>query len=432
MKTCEENGIVCDHYDHDLKNTIISGPNCTDMGALLHHWFTFNNDYNIQTDFYAEVPFTKDVIKKPTYTIDTMDENKNYTVFPYKDSWLALATDIMSPCFQVDKNACPYGPNVHSHYVDIRFHEIDGIWFSVNIFDQEKVIDYMLDHFNEQTIHDFLLIVNTLLTNAVIIMNAFLKPNNYDKNIQVLWDMVSNLKDETMKDIFVERLNNIHLLLVKRGDQYMHRIAWQLLKLNNPMANTIKKYILDQTSSISDIILDVLSTNTQDIYDDDHAIDFIKYVYSQLLDIGVLLMDTYTLARMFGQVDSTQIVVYAGEYHILNYAYFFEQYLHADRVFAIENDNDSKCLSSDLLPDYLNMNKFRIHMYYKSDAIKILNENDKIYIPKYKNWKEINIIRNKNQYTVSFVGIDGNYTKIWNKKDVINFLIQVIYYNENK
>lgn len=85
---CEENGIVCDHYDFKLENVIIEGPYCTDLGALFHNWFTFNNDYGIKTDFYAETPFTKDIERDKHFevTSDGNDEKHNYTVFPYKVS----------------------------------------------------------------------------------------------------------------------------------------------------------------------------------------------------------------------------------------------------------------------------------------------------------------------------------------------------------
>lgn len=433
INTCEENGTRCDHYDNDLKNVIIDGPNCTDLGALFHNWFTFNNDYNIKTDFYAETPFTKDITRNPHYTVTSMDEQKPYTVFPYEDSWLALVTDIMSPCFLADKALCPYAPNVHAHYTDIRFYEQNNKWIDINMFDLTNVIGYILDNdINDIALGDYILIINTLLENAKTLINIFLKPNNYDKNMQVLWDMVTQLQDEHIKDLYIKKINDSSLQLVKRDGRYMHRIAWELQKLDTTIANLITHYIRSEIVKISKSIYKEWGSNLHNINDVLIRDYFIKFFGAQLVDLGALIMDSYTLARMFGQNESSQIIVYAGEYHILNYVDFFDGYLQAEQLLIIENQNESKCLYNENLYNFLNANKFRIHMYYKPKALQLLQEHDTIQIPEYKNWYNIVIKKYNNMYNVSFYGNGDKYVKIWSTKDVENFLIQCLYYDTNK
>src|SRR6185437_13608567 len=55
----EQHHIECDDYQDNFKTIQYHGTECTSIGALLHNWFVYNNDHNIDTDFYLEEFFTK-------------------------------------------------------------------------------------------------------------------------------------------------------------------------------------------------------------------------------------------------------------------------------------------------------------------------------------------------------------------------------------
>ena len=143
---CKEQGHLCDHFDGTFENTYSYGSDCTTIGALLHNWLTYNNDHNIKTDFYVESIYTKNdrqhdqeylnIIKNRKinkYHIKPGTKKSNNS--PFKDkSWLQLIPIIMYPCFIREKTGCPYYPNVHSHYIDVRLMDtIDGV-INVNPF----------------------------------------------------------------------------------------------------------------------------------------------------------------------------------------------------------------------------------------------------------------------------------------------------------
>lgn len=488
---CEQNGIICDHYDNQYENVIIEGTNCTDLGALFHHWFTFNNDYGIKTDFYAETPFTKqterDIYNKLNIArynnaqiqldnknnnnnnggddeqlainyyndeqipvknnkddeqiyVNNNNEEKNYTIFPYDDSWLSLVTDIMSPCFLKDKDNCPYAPNVHSHYVDIRYYELGNHWLNTNIFDVTNIVDYInnnLENDNlDMMLDDFELIGDTLLSNAKTIINIYLKPNNYNKNKQILWDIVSQIQDDNIKDLYVGVLNDMDYMIVKRNGVYMNRVAWELQKLSDMdafIANSVRHYILSTTEDESTRTYDNWKDKLQYLHNHslDHLLmhEFISFFFNKLIDIGSLVMDTYTLARMFTQNDSKEIIVYAGDYHILNYCDFFDNFLNAKLVFFVENNEFSRCLADNKLVDVLNANKFRVHSYYKEEANKVL-KHDIINVGNYDGLMDVQIIKSEedeDKYEVSFYRNDEPYTKSWTRQETQNFIIQYLY-----
>jgi len=54
-------------------------------------------------------------------------------------------------------------------------------------------------------------------------------------------------------------------------------------------------------------------------------------LFEYMFSIEDLLVDAYTLSKMFrvfGNINSTKVITYAGYSHIFNYAKFFEQYLN--------------------------------------------------------------------------------------------------------
>lgn len=452
--TCEEQGILCDHYDEALKNVIITGTNCTDMGALLHHWFTFNNDYGIITDFYAETPFTKEKERVQVQEIieDYIIEEKPYTVFPYEnESWLTLIADIMSPCFLREKKGCPYFPNVRSHYSDLRYYEIDNEWLDVNIYNTSDLFDYLVslnDNYSDVVLGDYERIATFLFEHANQIINIFMDTDNYDENVNILWKLVGGLQDEYIKELYTNKINNLDYLLVTRENdrgekQHMHRIAYNLYKLHvkNPvMADAIEEYIRGKVRHDADMYLKDWIENQKYLFGNDivNQNKFISFYNESLIIIGSYIMDIYTLARMFEQDDSKQIIVYAGDAHVLTYAEFFEDYLKAIPQMFIENTDRSKCLQKEDLNSYLNVNKFRIHSYYKPHAINIIERNEVINVGDYKEWYNVVITRNQHKafrdlFTVTFKDAGGKkYEKSWNQKDVINFLIQYMYYNKFK
>ena len=159
-KQCDAFGHECDYYDVVSNTYHYKSDQCTDLVTLFHYWFTFNNDHGIVTNFYSENPYTKDIKRelKPGF-VDIVKH----------DSQLAIMQLSYFNCYTTNKKDCPYYPNVHFHYADVRsFHKITPDEFYLNRFSPfklEPILMYRKQDNNSAINYDIALWIKYLFVN---------------------------------------------------------------------------------------------------------------------------------------------------------------------------------------------------------------------------------------------------------------------------
>lgn len=436
---CEDNNMLCDHYDNEFKDTILYDTECSDFGALIHNWLIYNNDNDIKTDLYIETPFTKSN-KRSSENYFNTNMSKKTSYFPYEnESWLNLIADIMLPCFIRDKNKCQYYPNVHSHYIDVRVTEDEEGILNVDLFFLSNMNNYIMSNMDTvdkntliDMITDYWTFINILLNNYNLIFNLMMNANDYNDNLLELHELADNFINEGMKNTYFNILDNLEDMTVYRNDTKMYRIAAALMKLyqkNPDIAENIYTYIKKLTQNYLISVITLLTQQEINITNKKTFIKFMDYCADKLLSIATYHMDMYTLTRMFIQDESSEIILYAGDAHILNYVSFFENYLSNPKLI-INNNNKSKCLSDFKIPIYINALTYKIYMYYRQKAVNILNmlENNNYIIDKLSDWR--NTIIKKNKYIIDQLGDWRNIIIEKNTNYLFNTLYN-IYYNIN-
>jgi CheY-like chemotaxis protein len=382
---CKQQGYKCDHFDYTFTDTFTYGTNCTDIGPLLHNWFNYNNYYNIKTDFYIEESYTKnDRTVNQTYYDIIENRKKNIydePISPFeKKSWMEITSLIMHPCLIKNKKNCIYSPNVHLHYIDVRYLEQNNDNIDISPYSLDILKTYINDN-TPKTLQDFIYI-----RDNVYIFIEFLI-NNYDYIFDAMFSIYGYNNIQYHEHVlFREVFNHIKLFTVTKiinGQMVTcYKVAWELYKLslnNKILSNNIILYIYNIGKNIINILKQkfiFVKNQTLKKFDKIPSIDILlssklnmgirdlKNIVNQydilLLDIQSLSMDAYTLARIFTQHESTEIIVYAGNYHIDIHINFFNQYLNL--IPLINNPyiiKGNRCIHNNDLPLYLSGNKYR-------------------------------------------------------------------------
>lgn len=354
----------CDAFNRTFTKVLSKGTNCSTIGALFHMWFVYNNDHNIKTNVYIEETYTKEITRPSIEFFNTMIDNKyNVTGAPFQNkSWLQLIPMIMNQCFIREKENCPYYPNVHLHYVDIRHHLIKNE--TLSLFDLNELKNY-LKIANNLTFdvikNDILIIINYLIKHLHKIVSLLLDPYGLDEFMQ-FFDLKLSLNGQRI----LSNLINIDNFTTIKNNIRMTKVAWELYHTDEFINQQLYIYIERKINTIlHGLNLYTANLKPQNIFE----ISNFKKSYEEFEKIlndylsyfsflHALLMDVYTISRMFIQ-DGEEIIIYAGIYHIMQYEIFFDQ-LNADKVFEIKVDREKiRCLNSELLPKYIDVNKYR-------------------------------------------------------------------------
>lgn len=328
----------------------------------------YNNNHGIKTNFYLETPFTKEnqrTALKVGYDIMTKRKLLQRDIDYHKDlidhqfdvvSWLNLFEFLVEPCFIRDKMNCPFYPNVHLHYADVRF--VDG---TIPLDIDPYILHDIQRHYKNKSynVKDFNTLLYILIFQHQLIFKMMFTTKQFDHYLTGLINLSSFLS-EPMKSLYVHKFENINQMTVVKNNVRMHRVAAELLKLKsiNPiMSNKIKKFILKEADRqinrlkiiYNDYIADIESNIRHDSEDIDNFTEL-------LLPIAALSMDAYLLSRMFLQ-QSEEIVIYAGSHHIATYAKFLSTL--TEPVIESPSIPDNRCLTINNLPDYLDINQYK-------------------------------------------------------------------------
>ena len=366
---CTDLGFNCDYLNRDA--------NCIMIVDLLHIWFLYNSKYDIKTDFYLEIPFTK---------IDKRE------IFPDID-YLRKIRNFFSTCFFTNKNKCPY-PNIHGHYMDNRrYGTIQKYTFPFRMVLVETVLKIFYEGKYEgkydlhMIYYDVVLWIRFLLSNILVLMRYLLSPYG----LEDYYNLLNSVLDKNFKTDFVKTLltylsptndyTNIDFFTVNRTidgkNIKMFKTAWELYKLK-----LTNKFIYEKLQSYINDRLNNLVSNIETYYD--YTNYYIKYfnrkitpddqTFTTMIDNFDLFFETlegnmpdfYYLSRLFTQTESEEIVTYTGDFHTINYNQFFKKYLNNIPLLEINSDyinmqigDIKRCPSVDNLNDFIPVNLYK-------------------------------------------------------------------------
>jgi hypothetical protein len=371
---CDKN-YHCDYFNYTFDKTETYNTECTSIGPLLYNWFNYNNKHDILTNLYIEENFTKEE-ERLTTDIEKRLTTEKYdtlsTIFPSNDiSWLELMNQLLKPCLVKNKLTCPFSPNVHIHYIDIR--GIDK--FAIDPFNirsiYNKFINSVLTFEKILEIRkDLIIILTTLIKKYKYILIGMMKPDGFDDMIDILSNMINQL-GPFMKDIY--RKQDVYKMTVVRDDVIMHRVAAELYKLkqsNKLLYQHILHFIDKMTTSLMKPTIEnfnttitklsrKLTSNEEEFIEDNYRlIKNILYGYQNVFTVlGAYTMDAYVLARMFTQ-EGIENITYTGAAHTDTYVLFFKYYLKTLPILA-HSKSENRCIVEPRLPQYLPANLYR-------------------------------------------------------------------------
>lgn len=333
---------------HNIKGVCPDNVMAISINTLLRDWLTYNNINGIITDFYIEEKFTRSNVR--TQKRKERDEQN-------AQNWLETVIFEMEPCLVRDKSNCPLLPNVHSHYVDIRY--LDEYGLLLDPFSMDLVQRYleriMYDNININHIkHDILLIFDIYMKHYIALMNMMLKPLLKKIFIYFKKNYYDMFKVPVLRNIFFNQLNDIGKISVTRNNALMHKTAAQLLKLSNQDVEKTTKFIYTKAHLYMDIFKEQYKEKLQNaefLMQYDHStkplILLVEGMKGYLEYLVSLSMDAYTLGRILSQVASSEIIVYAGYSHIEHYKEFFTTYYNISLTVNNPPTFNEQCLHID-------------------------------------------------------------------------------------
>jgi hypothetical protein len=313
---------------HNIKGVCSDNVMAIPINTLLRDWLTYNNKNGIMTDFYIEEKFTRSNVRKQKRKERDEQNTQN---------WLETVIFEMEPCLVKDKSNCPLLPNVHSHYVDIRY--VDEYGLLLDPFNMDLVQRYLERIINNNVNindikHDILLIFDIYMKHYIALINMMIKPLLKKIVIYLKNNYYNTFKVPVLRNIFFNQLNDIvEKISVTRDNVLMHRTAAQLKKLSNQDVEKVIRFIYSKAHLYMTIFKEQYKEKLQQAeflmqYDPstkplillvDGMQGYLEYLVS-------LSMDAYTLGRILSQPFSSEIIVYAGYYHIEHYKEFFTTY----------------------------------------------------------------------------------------------------------
>ena len=364
-----------------------NGENCYDISLLLAEVFTKASEERKWIDFYIEIPFLTPNNFKPSSS-DVADGIDRFG-YIYKLYY------IFYNC--LNKAGCKYD-TTRFHYVDVRLEYqksdlgklTEDIKQIIAMSGQKLPPAYSTSFIVYESYVSTIRVQESMQEFAKMVMRKERKRNSYieetDKLMRELYfsggqTMAGKINPKNFRlfklyltsDNFAEDASNLietktvdsykYLvpanLMVNRKGRNMHRIRAQLFALEEEgkgeLVQKIVNYLIHRyEKTVSNTaIIDLwrslmiaydgyLNAKYRSLDDVHFLLDKLSQEFNKLMKIssftisGVsLLMDAYTLARMFrtypgkNHIDSSKSIVYAGDAHISTYVDFFETQLNA-------------------------------------------------------------------------------------------------------
>jgi hypothetical protein len=395
LKPCNDVNINSDASRMSLTQMINSDIPCWDIAVLLSNIFNSAAAEGKWVDFYLEIPFIK-LFPEEKEVKERVEEAgylyKLYYIFyncfiklkcnysttrfhyvdvrqQYKSVDLASLNDELRALIEAERGeGIPIFSTFASYEIYLVF---DRMKKSINnLGDMIAFKSYDQNAYIEETDR----LVKDLYYSGGQTMRGVVEP----KNVRLLkLYLLSDNIDADVKELMKESIASVKepvklvevlvpsTLIVNRRGKNMHRIRAQLEALQNEgqgeMANKIISFILDtyNTKVNINLIMDLWTSITltyQGLVDkkfkkmENAEILFDRFIseykkaqklFSLSVSGGSLMMDAYTLARMFRtysnekenkHIDSSKSIVYAGNAHIDVYIKFFETVLQTSFI----------------------------------------------------------------------------------------------------
>jgi hypothetical protein len=320
--------------DHQCSPCKISH-NCMSINKYLIKIYNEKNNDNV--DFFIESPF----ILKNSKIKSAKEKTKYYGAV------MGSLIHEFGECL-VSSKTCDYNKrNKRLHYIDIRYNE-----YYVYIFEKLRVIYETM----KSDIKSAKKQGNN--SNAVIrigllgIMNNFYT-NNDDKNIEPRVFFDATIAVTRSKKIFMDfvrlfyKSDSMHhdmsqlmgARVAKKlfpHEKQITKIRKQLIKLPVNVQENIIEFIENKMEKFVTTIdfnkikkIDKIFDPKNHVYSNlDELYDSVSEIEYLLTDIGVYLVDLYTIARMYyyNHVIGSRVISFVGDMHSDNYRQFFKKY----------------------------------------------------------------------------------------------------------
>jgi hypothetical protein len=328
---------------HDIKQ-LCSFNNVLPINILLKEWLTYNNINGIVTDFYIEEKFTHS---------NKRIQKRNQRDKQEASNWLETVIFEMEPCLVRDKTNCPLLPNVHSHYIDVRY--VDEYGITLDPFNMDLIQRWLENNaYNEDVKHDILLLFDIYMNHYIALLNSIIRPllKNIFVHLKKLY--YGQFKVPALRNIFFNHLHNMEKIAVVRDNVLMHKAAAQLLKLSPTEGNKVRKFIYHK---IEEYMMRFKQNYKEKVNTAEFLMQYdqttkpliflIEGMKGDFEHLASLSMDAYTLARILSQPSSSEIIVYAGLSHIEHYKEFFTTFENI--TFTVNNPPtiNNQCLHID-------------------------------------------------------------------------------------
>lgn len=320
--------------------------NCYNITTYLSMIFEKAERSNELVDFFLEVPYVFKSLAFNQYESSAMVE---YYRNIGNTGIISKIFNYFYSCFA--KTSCKYS-TTRFHYTDVRR---VGAFFDIPFFEQHLYVRVMQsieflkykNPLDPQYIKDTDVLLRYFLGTdlSLRLFRLYLESDNFIEDVNKLFAPVLSQISAGFTEIR-EKLYNPHLLVYNKDTKTtMHVIRKQFLKLEKEgqgqLANLIKEFLINSFEYVFDEAKPAL--NTWNHYMELYRLDQIntndllllsKELFNYLTDllrVLPLLYDAYILPRMFrnyGKTPSTKTIVYAGNFHILHYVRFFENYLN--------------------------------------------------------------------------------------------------------
>ena len=278
-------------------------------------------EFNCKTKEKNILPVTKFIENQIATSTDFVDlflevpyiSRKKGEIKSIGHSYMADVHEDLSNCFEWSKKMCEY-PNLRSHYVDLRTPDMDYDFFKF----QDEIIEY---YFTGNVINKS--------SNTKLWTNY----RNNTKLAKILKTKVSfqkHIKKIILKSKIQKQIDNIEDVGIKKIIEKKIE-TW----LNNPTDTNI-----DWKYMTWDYIMKALETGNK---------KQIGNIYYSLASYSGILMDAYTIARMFRKYSkkpnvysgvAKNIIIFAGGQHTQRYIDVLKQ-IGMDAVFETARTEDN-------------------------------------------------------------------------------------------
>ena len=354
--SCEDIGYTCSTIDQPDVNSP-----CYNFNYLLSSIFQQAQIKGESVDYFLEIPYAKkeDQPFSKTSSLDNyLDESIHY--------------------FLDDINKTKLSSNVRIHYVDVRRNPSDenvslNSYIYTFLFDQLNDSIYQMIQTGQQDLFAWMEFTNDLFEKLwkegfyKKLFWTYFEDDYIELSKELLQELPSHPWMQTIQESMLQQSKS-------KGGVNRHFIKIQLdeLRKENPkVASQIQKFISHEFSQLNveelytswkelfDLFQETFSSRftVEDLFQLEDLLHDFKKEATLLVVIDSLLVDAYTLARMFRRYGKkeqpTKVITFTGVAHTKNFISFFKNWLHVIPLASKEGlPNAKRCIRDEQFSTY--------------------------------------------------------------------------------